>query len=163
MSRFDRIHIRDFEADDTSQTADVFYEAVHVGAKDVYDEKQRKAWAPKRPDLSSWEERKTAQTSKVALLDTDVVGFMTLTSEGKIDLAFVIPDAMGKGVAGKLYASLLRDAKSAGHRQLTTEASHLARSFFEKRGWHVVKQQTVIRSDVALTNFLMQLDVSSQN
>ncbi|MEP0519126.1 MAG: GNAT family N-acetyltransferase [Hyphomicrobiales bacterium] len=161
MSWFGAALIRNFEARDASRIADVFYQAVHIGAKDAYDEEQRRAWVPNKPDLNSWEKRIAAQTSKVAVVNEELIGFMTLTDAGKIDLAFVTPNAMGKGVSDKLYHAILQDAKAAGHKTLTTEASYLAKSFFKKFGWRVVQQQVVTRDGVDLTNFLMELDMSS--
>ena len=37
-----------------------------------------------------------------------------------------------------------------------THASITARPFFERRGWHVVKEQQVERRGVLLTNFVME-------
>lgn len=162
MPRYEEVFVRDFELHDTEQTADVFFQAVRFGTKDFYSDKQRKAWAPQKPELSWWQTRLAKQTVKVAILDEAVIGFMTLDSDGKIDLAFVMPSAMGTGVSGKLYAAILQEAQLAGLRTLQTEASSLAQQFFKKRGWHTVQQQTIKRDNVELTNFLMELNVSDK-
>ncbi len=87
---------------------------------------------------------------------------MTLAAEGYIDLAFVAPDAIGHGIGKALYDAILSEASNLGVPRLHAEASHLARPFFERQGWSVVKSQTVTRGDdVAIPNFVMEKILSS--
>lgn len=155
----DDLVIRKFRQDDTEPTAQVFFDAVRVGAAQHYSQGQREAWAPNMPGAAQWQERLRSQTAFVAEHQGRLIGFMTLTSKGWIDLAFVAPDYVGRGVAHKLYDEIERAAKERGFKKLTTEASHLARSFFERQGWVVVKEQSVAIRDIALTNFLMTKNI----
>lgn len=148
--------VRRFEDRDAEATARIYFDAVRIGARDYYDEAQRQAWASSVPDTLPWRARLRSQASFVAERDGAIVGFMTLKPDGCIDLAFVAPEAMGTGVARQLYERLLAEAAAMGLRRLHTEASHLARPFFQRQGWSVVKQQTVERDGVALTNFVME-------
>ena len=79
--------------------------------------------------------------------------------DGYLDFAYVAPDAMGQGVAKALYDAILAVAEKAGLARLTSEASHLARRFFERQGWRVVEEQSVARNGVTLTNFRMEIDL----
>ncbi|MFK8033284.1 MAG: GNAT family N-acetyltransferase [Hyphomicrobiales bacterium] len=155
-----QVLVRDFEIRDADAASNVFYRAVHIGAKDFYDEAQRMAWAGGKPEPVSWQKRLEVQVVKVAELNSIVIGFMTLTKHGKIDLAFVAPEAMGMGIARKLYYAILVEAKRLGIKTLTTEASFLAQRFFKKYGWQTLQQQIVTRGSIELTNFLMKLEVS---
>ncbi len=155
-----QVTVRRFEDEDAEATARIYFDAVRVGARDHYDEAQRRAWASAVPDTPPWRARLRSQASFVAERDGAIVGFMTLKPDGCIDLAFVAPQAMGTGVARQLYERLLAEAAAMGLRQLHTEASHLARPFFERQGWSVIKQQTVERDGVALTNFVMEKDLT---
>jgi len=47
-------------------------------------------------------------------------------------------------------------AQQNGIMVFTTEASITARPFFEKRGYQVVKEQSIRRKGQTLTNFLMK-------
>ncbi|MEO1223666.1 MAG: GNAT family N-acetyltransferase [Pseudomonadota bacterium] len=154
-----QVTVRRFEDRDAEATARIYFDAVRVGARDHYDEAQRRAWAPSVPDTPPWRARLKSQTSFVAERGGAIVGFMTLKPDGCVDLAFVAPEAMGTGVAKQLYERLLAEASGMGLCQLRTEASHLARPFFERQGWSVVNQQTVERDGVALTNFVMEKDL----
>lgn len=151
--------IRRFRDSDAIAAAKLFFEAVQTGAKDAYTQEQRDAWAPSVPDVATWRDRMAAQFSVVACQDDILLGFMTLTDQGIIDLAFVHPKAMGTGIAGKLYEAIITEAKNKQLINMQTRASHLARRFFEKRNWRVLKQQTIVKENVELTNFLMQLTI----
>ena len=154
------VSVRRFRDEDAGATARIFCDAVHQGAARHYDEAQRRAWAPGIPDLPAWRDRLGAQAVFVAERQHSVVGFMTLRPDGCIDLAFVAPDAMGTGVARQLYDAILREAARQRMPTLHTHASHLARPFFERQGWTMVREQTVQRDGVSLTNFFMEISLT---
>jgi len=143
--------------------ANLFFEAVQTGAKAAYTQEQRNAWAPAIPDVATWRDRLAAQYSVMAYQGGELLGFMTLTEEGVIDLAFVHPKAMGSGVAGKLYDVIMKEARTRQLTTLQTRTSHLARRFFEKRDWSVVQQETAVRGDVELINFRMEFKINSED
>lgn len=153
--------IRRYRQSDAVQIAQVFFDAVRQGAADKYSQAEREAWAPALVDAETWDRRLQKMHTLVAEDGSGVAGFMTLEDDGHIDLAFVRPDVMGQGVAGALYEALLEAAVDAGTPRLYAEASHLARSFFEKRGWQVIATQTVVRQGVALTNHRMEIMLNS--
>ncbi|MEM9472733.1 MAG: GNAT family N-acetyltransferase [Pseudomonadota bacterium] len=154
------LKVRKFVEADAGATAQIYFDAVRFGAAGHYDERQRKAWADRVPDTSQWLARLNAQHTFVAEVNSEPVGFMTVDDAGHIDLAFVAPDRMGTGVADALYAAVEGQALQLGAGRLDTAASHLARSFFERHGWSVVKQQSVAISDVELINFVMEKRLS---
>ncbi|MCV0368538.1 GNAT family N-acetyltransferase [Filomicrobium sp.] len=151
--------IRRCQEKDLGATAQIFFDAVHFGTRDHYNDAQRQAWAPTVPEPSGWHQRLTSQTTLVAEQEDQIVGFMSLSREGCIDLAFVTPDRMGSGITSKLYEAILIEAADHGLTKLWTEASYLARSFFLRQGWQVIEPQTVTRNGIALTNFVMEKDL----
>ncbi len=156
------IKVRKFKDADAEATARIFFDAVRLGAARHYDECQRKAWAEKVPDTRGWLARLQSQHTYVAEMNSRPVGFMTVDDAGHIDLAFVAPDQMGKGASDALYAAVEAEAVRKGIRRLDTAASHLARSFFERQGWSVVKQQAVTRAEIELTNFVMEKQLDQE-
>jgi N-acetylglutamate synthase-like GNAT family acetyltransferase len=52
-------------------------------------------------------------------------------------MAFVIPEAMGKGTASALYDTLLAKARAENLSRLAVLASVFSRSFLLKRGWKI--------------------------
>lgn len=152
----DEIQIRLFEDADAKAAAQVFYDAVRQGAAEFYDEAQRAAWAAEVPNSVVWRDRLNAQTTFVAVADEQLIGYMTLAEDGYIDLAFVRPDRIGTGVAKALYAEVEAKAIEFGASRLYSQASYLAKRFLERRGWSVLKPQTIERHGVELTNFVME-------
>ena len=153
----DTIVIRDFRDDDALETAQIYFDAVRIGTASHYDQRQREAWAPEVPEEDAWRQRLGAQKTLVAEQDGRLIGFIALTPDGHIDLLFVLPEVMGRGVAKKLYDAVISEAERSGLSKLDVEASHLARSFFEREGWSVVRRRRKRRNKVELITFDMEL------
>ncbi len=148
--------IRSFRPEDAEACARLFYETVRRAAGPAYGDREREAWAPEVPDTRDWCQRLAAAETWVAEDREGVSGFMSLTPQGLVDLAYVRADRIGSGVAHQLHGALLQAARAAGLEKLETDASDLARVFFERQGWHVVRVQRPVRMGVALTNYRME-------
>lgn len=150
-------------ATDAPACYDVFSRAVHEGTGAFYSAEQQGAWAPKHTaPPQDWADRLQQAVAIGAWArcwgcgPKKLVGFMVMGRDGHIDFAYVLPNEMGKGTAQKLYAACETQARALGLRTLDTQASHLAKRFFEKNGWHVTARQTVIRNGVGIENFRME-------
>lgn len=100
------------------------------------------------------------QITHVAETEGRIVGFMSLTKAGRLDMAFVLPKMMGTGVSDRLYAAQEQAARDLKLTRLTTDASHLARSFFLKHGWTVLAAQKARTNGHDLENFSMEKNLS---
>lgn len=92
--------IRPLRAEDGPEAARVFFDAVREGTRGHYAEAQRRAWAGESPGPESWRDRLWGVEGFAAEEDGRLVGFMTINAAGFIDLAFVAPSALGRGVGG---------------------------------------------------------------
>jgi putative acetyltransferase len=129
--------IRPYRATDRAATTSVFYRAVREGSAASYDAAQRAAWAPTPdPDLTI-PDKLLDQWCWVAVEPEQITGFMSLCRDGLLDMAFVIPEVMGKGTAIALYDTLLAKAHAEHLPRLTVEASVYSYRFLRKRGWQV--------------------------
>ncbi|MBU2983472.1 GNAT family N-acetyltransferase [Lentibacter algarum] len=146
--------IRDAGPADTGALATVFFTSVREAAL-RYGEAERAAWAPEQPDATTYAKRLEGLDVVLAESAGKVLGFMGLTPEGYLDLAFVMPEAQGKGVSSALYAVLESRALAMGFPRLTTHASLMARSFFERQGWQVDHAESVARDNEKLRRFAM--------
>ncbi len=159
-----RVHkktgIRDYEAGDAPEITRLFYETVRSVNRVDYSEEQVRAWAPSVPDPREWHSRMASRRTLVAEEGGEVVGFAELESDGHLDMLFVRGDAVGRGVGRQLYESIECKARGQGLGRIFTEASITARPFFERRGFCVVRERTVARRGVELTNFAMEKDLS---
>ena len=152
--------VRSYAAGDAPALGEIFHRAVHEGAAGRYSAEERAAWSPRVPDTLKWQDRLAEAETVVAEGPDGPVGFMSLyLDRAYLDLAFVLPEAMGKGVAAALYAVLETRARATGLTRLTTEASLLAEPFFARQGWQIVKRQRVERLGVMIPNAVMEKDL----
>lgn len=138
------MHIRPYRSSDCPALAELFYQTVHTACAGDYSPEQLDAWADGRVDLAARDASFRAHDTRVAVEGGVIVGFADLGPDGYLDRLYVHRDWQGRGVASALPAARI------------THASITARPFFERRGWHVVKEQQVERRGVLLTNFVME-------
>ena len=149
------MEIRRYQQSDREILAELFYHTVHtVNAKD-YTKEQLDAWATGRADLNKWDQSLREHYSLVAVENEMIVGFEDIDKSGYLDRLFVHEDYQGKGI-GTMICNRLEQAVSGS---VIIHASITAKTFFEKRGYRVVKEQQVERKGVFLTNFEMVLIV----
>jgi putative acetyltransferase len=153
--------IRSFRAEDRAATQLVYYRAIHEGASGYYTPEQCANWAPSpEPDYSK-PSKLLDQWAWVAEQDGQIVGFMSLTHNGLLDMAFVIPEVMGKGVAAALYEVLIAKARAEGLTKLTVDASVYSHGFLKKRGWQVDWEGDRVYDGVAFYGYEMSLNLPS--
>jgi putative acetyltransferase len=148
--------IRYYEAGDAPEIVRLFYGTVRSVNRADYSDEQVQAWAPCVPEPDEWHSRMAGRRSLVAEEAGEVVGFAELEDDGHLDMLYARQDAVGRGVGRRLYRAVEREAQAQGLRRVFTEASITARPFFERLGFRVVREQTVRRRGVPLTNFVMQ-------
>ena len=146
---------------DMAGLAALVHRAVHEGAAGAYSPAQQDAWSPAPRSAGAMAERLSGQWMLMAEDDHGPAGLFTLTAEGEIDFAYVRPDRKGDGLADRLYDRIVAEARRRGLAALTVQASHVARRFFEKRGWSLVATQTVRPNGVAMENHRMRLDLAA--
>lgn len=152
--------IRDYDAGDTSTIVRLFYETVRSVNRADYSDKQVGAWAPSVPNPQEWHARMSGRRTLVAEEGGEVVGFAEIEGDGHLDMLYVRKDAVGRGVGRRLYRVVEREAQRLGLERIFTEASTTARPFFGRQGFRVVREQTVLRRGVTMTNFAMEKALS---
>ena len=144
--------IRDYQASDCRELAQLFYDTVHtVNARD-YSREQLDAWADGQVDLNAWDRSFRAHFTAVAVECGIITGFGDIDRTGYLDRLYVHAAHQGRGIAAALCDRL----EAAVPGELVTHASITARPFFEKRGYRVLREQQVERRGVLLTNFVMR-------
>ena len=157
MAPLVKVSIRPYEARDAAGVADVFYRSVREVALSDYTPDQVKAWVPDRLDVERSHLRSTdGRLTLVAADEQDqVVAFVDLEPDGHIDRLFCAPEAVGQHIASRLYAELEAAARAQGIGRLYTEASELARRFFERKDFIVLERQDNILRGVSVHNYPM--------
>lgn len=145
--------LRAYRPADCPAIAKLLYETVHsVNAAD-YRPDQLDAWADGHPDLTAWDASFRAHRTLVAVRGDAIVGFADMAQDGYLDRLYVHKDCQRQGIATALCDALESGCAAA---RLTTHASITARPFFERRGYRVLRAQTVERHGVTMRNFVME-------
>jgi putative acetyltransferase len=152
------VTIRTYQRDDAAGVADVFYRSVREVALSDYTAEQVRAWVPGRWEAE--QEHRRSGDGRLVLVAADergqVVAFIDLESDGHIDRLFCAPEAAGQGIASRLYDGIETAAREQGLVRLYTEASELARRFFERKGFVVLERQDMILRGVPIHNYRME-------
>ena len=147
------MEIRQYREQDCEAITRLFYDTVHtVNAKD-YSKEQLNAWATGNVDMNAWNTSFLEHNSVVAIVDEKIVGFGDMDHLGYLDRLYVHKDFQMQGIATAI-CNILEEQSDVDH--YTTHASITAKPFFEKRGYHVIKEQQVERFGQKLTNFVMK-------
>lgn len=148
--------IRDYKSTDCTEIAQLFYETVHaVNARD-YTKSQLDVWADGRVDITVWNQSFLAHHTLVAEEGNTMVGFCDMDRNGYLDRLYVHKDYQRKGIATALVNELEKQIAMYGISLFTTHASITAKPFFEKQGYIVIRENTVVRDGMELTNFIME-------
>lgn len=162
------IKLRPYSPADITAVTGLFYNTVHTVNRRDYTDIQLDTWADGNTDLDKWtisfqsnitviaEIAEIAEVAEVAEVDSIIVGFGDITHDGYLDRLYVHKDYQHIGIATAICDYLESRIDSD---KTITHASITARPFFEKRGYVAVKEQQVIRHNVALTNFIMEKQI----
>jgi putative acetyltransferase len=151
------VTIRIYDRRDAAGVADVFYRSVREVALPEYTPEQVRAWVPGCWDAER--EHRRSGDGRLVLVAADepghVVAFIALEADGHIDRLFCAPGVAGRGVASRLYDAIETASRAQGIQRLFTEASELARRFFERKGFTVLERQDMILRGVPIHNCRM--------
>src|SRR5690606_5667941 len=98
----------------------------------------------------------------VAEAEGALAGFVRADADGLVDLLYVHPERLRRGVASALLEAGCDWALAQGARRFETHASRAARPFFAAKGFRVEREQSVERNGVSLRNYLMIKDAGGQ-
>jgi putative acetyltransferase len=156
------ITLRPYRPDDAPALLALFRDTIRrVNIRD-YSPAQVAAWASDDIDPVTWAERFNGRFVPVAEESGRPVGFAELEAGGHIDRVYV-SDHQRRGIARRLLAAVVAEARRVGLTRLFTEASITARPFFEAEGFVVLASQVVTCRGVEFVNYRMErfLDESS--
>lgn len=150
------MELRTYREADCAGLAELFFHTVHtVNAKD-YTPAQLNAWATGRVDLSAWNQSFLVHNTLVAEVNGIIAGFGDMDKNGYLDRLYVHKDYQRRGIATAIVNVLEQQAVSADISRFTTHASITAKPFFIRRGYCVVRKNTVVRNTVELIQFIME-------
>ena len=134
---------------------EIFYQSVHLACTGEYTPAQLDAWAPAEPDFASWGDSLRREIFLTAEENGSLLGFTAL-EEDYLDLLYVRPDYLRRGIASALCGALEHRCPET---RIYVHASKTSRPFFEARGYRIVRPQQVERRGQVLTNFVMEKEL----
>lgn len=140
---------------DLPQLANVYRAAVNELASRDYDADQRRVWQAQAND-AAFIERLAEGVTIVADHHGTPVAFAQLCPANHLCMMYVDPEWAGLGIATLLYQYLEDEARILGSRELTTEASHTAKRFFESVGFKALEEEVVVLEGVSLARTKME-------
>lgn len=148
------MELRRYISSDIEAIARLFYDTVHtVNARD-YTEEQLNVWATGNLNIDEWDKSFIEHYTIVAVDGDKIVGFGDIDNSGYLDRLYVHKDYQGRGIATAICDML---EKVVNATEITVHASITAMPFFEKRGYKVVREQQVKKSNVCLKNYIMKM------
>lgn len=148
--------IRRAKINDLEELLTIFSETIKSTCKREYSEEQIKVWISSIDDKEKWKNKILNQFFIVVQFENKIVGFGSLEKGDYIDLMYVHKDYLRKGIANRIYESLKEEAQKNGNKKLTSDVSKTARSFFEKVGFVVIRENEFDLKGVKISNYLMK-------
>jgi len=131
-------------------------------AQDDYSPGQIDAWVESFSDEAAFAARLAAGLTLVATIDGFPAGYAMLKGKDEIDLLYVAPGLVRRGVASALLEALEKLAAARGATQLSAKASDVARPFFSARGYEPQSRNTVPIGDEWLGHTVMMKSFGAQ-
>src|SRR5271166_6618416 len=136
--------LRPFLPADAPLLVDIFRASIEELTGEDYSEEQRQAWASAADDEASFAARLAGRLTIVATLQGSPVGFASLARNEEIDMLYVHPAVVGRGVGTLLIDALEKLAGARGAARLTTAGSDTARPFFENRAYVPQQRNSIL-------------------
>jgi len=147
--------LRAGQSADLLELQQLFVTTIREVCASDYNESQINAWVSSVENEQRWIDMLRNQFVVVALDNGIIIGFGTLDCGNHIDMFYVHKYYQGQGVAKSIYRKLELEAIRQNHASLSADVSKTARAFFEKMGFSVIAEQTILRKSVTLTNYKM--------
>ena len=143
-------------AHEAMQIAALYHAAVHAVSLTYYTKAQLEAWAPTPPDNDFWAKRLERTQPSLCWIEGKIAGFIEWDKSGSIDCLYTHPGYQRRGVATELYHYVENKARAEVCERLIVDASKVAREFFSRQGFSVMKENKIKRNGQILVNFHMK-------
>lgn len=162
-----KITLRKYTPADCEKLAKLFYDTVHTCCVRDYTKTELNAWASGKVDCEAWNRSFKTHKTLVAEIDGNIVGFgdidisygCSICSSAYLDRLYVHKDYQRKGIGKAILSALEKYAEENAVGVITTYASITALPFFEAMRYDCIRENTVIRDGVELTNYLMKKQI----
>jgi putative acetyltransferase len=156
-----KLALRPYLPVDAPLLAEIFRASVEELTQEDYSAAQRAAWSATAEDEDAFGKKLAGRLTLIATLDGSPVGFVALEGAEHIDMLYVHPAAVGRGVGKTLCDAVEKLAQARKAARLTVDASDTARGFFEHRGYEPQRRNTVTVGGEWLANTTLEKKLSA--
>ncbi|MCH9808795.1 MAG: GNAT family N-acetyltransferase [Alphaproteobacteria bacterium] len=149
------IPLRPYLPQDLMALRDLFAQSIEELTQEEYDEDQRLAWISRAADAEAFGQRLAGATTLVVEVEGDLAGFGSLKDNRFIDMLYIHPYFVGRGIGTALADALETLAKARGAKDISVDASDTAADFFAERGYVPTARNSVPLDDQWLMNTTM--------
>ncbi len=149
---FGKMTIRPFLPCDIDEVIRLFHDAVHSVCIGDYTEAELEAWAPAVMDKERLLISLNRNHTLVMVNDGVLIGFADIDATGYFDHLFVHKDFQRMGVA----TVLSEEIEMWYDGDISVHASKTARPFFEKRGYSVLRAESLELRGEILSYYVME-------
>ncbi|MDE2466636.1 MAG: GNAT family N-acetyltransferase, partial [Alphaproteobacteria bacterium] len=104
---------------------------------------QCEAWISAADDEAAFSKTLLDELTLLATVNRQAVGFASLRDNAHLNMLYVQPTLVRRGIATALVDALETVAASRGTSVMTTDASDTARDFFASRGYVAMRRNTI--------------------
>ena len=146
-----KIIIRLYKSNDIDEVIQMFKGSISSACKNDYSVQEIEARI-NALDRDKLQDRILNSYSIVAVIDIIIVGFGNIDIENRyLDCLYVRPKFYRSGIATRICEEL--ESKVSG--AISVHSSKTAKAFLLNRGYNLIAEQTVIRNEIKLTNYLL--------
>lgn len=148
--------IRIYQHGDEVAIAEIFTAAVHEIASKDYSLEQCMAWSSREVNYEHWKRRCELKRPFVAVVDSEIAGFLELDPHGHIDCAYVNPQFQRRGIMSRLVEHAVDSCFALGINRVYADASICAKPMFEKLGFRTTEERLVSVNGMQLLNYRVE-------
>ena len=148
--------IRRATPDDLEGIIRLFQDTIEAVNSAHYLPEQITVWKNGASKKERWLKKISEQYFLLAEINGKLAGFGSIADDGYLDFMYVAKDLQHIGVASKIYGELEVYATKNHLVRIISDGSITAKAFFERKGFEVVREQSIEIDNVRLTNYKMQ-------
>ena len=144
---------------DAEEIAVLFARSVREIAIEKYTQEEVETWASYADEIEEIRYRLAEGITLVAEAGGRLVAFGQLKPANRVEFLYTSKEYSRLGIATSIYKKLEEHAAAKGVKFLTTDASRISKSLFEKLGFRLVCPFTEKRKGVELECFKMRKEI----
>jgi len=129
---------------DLSLMQRLFYQTVTTYGSILFTKEEIKIYSRLATNRPYWLKKFKKDFIYNAKLNGEIVGSFSMNASGFIEYIFVHQNYQGKGIAKNLYETIEEVARQSNIKTLSTQVTLLTKSFFEKYGFDILKEETEV-------------------